>query len=145
MATLLGQIKQQMMAALKAGDVVEKEILRVAIGEAETAASRVETFDDEATRGVLRKLVKSNEETLQLETDAAKKATLEREIAILKALLPQSLGVEAIVEALLPVRDAVRAATNDGQATGVAMKFLKTLGLTVAGKDVTEAVKRVRA
>ena len=145
MATLLEQIKKRMMAALKSGDVVEKEILRVAVGEIETAASRVETFDDEATQAIVRKLVKSNEETMSFETDAGNKATLEREISILKAFLPQSLGVDAIVEALTPVRDAVRAAGNDGQATGVAMKHLKTLGAVVGGKDVAEAVKKVRA
>lgn len=145
MATLLAQLKNRMMAALKAGDVVEKEILRVAIGEAETAASRVETFDDEATQGILRKLVKSNEETLGLEADAEKKQVLEREIAILKALLPQSLGVDAIIDALAPARDAIRAANNDGQATGIAMKLLKSQGANAGGKDVGEAVKKLRS
>jgi uncharacterized protein YqeY len=145
MSTLLEDVKKRMMAALKSGDVVEKEILRVAVGEIETAASRVETFDDESTRGILRKLVKSNEETISFETDGEKKAVLEREIAILKGFLPQSMSVDAIVEALAPVRDAVRAAGNDGQATGVAMKHLKTLAAVVGGKDVAEAVKKVRA
>lgn len=142
--TLLAQIKSRMMAALKSGDVVEKEILRVAVGEAETAASRVESFDDEATQAILRKLVKSNEETIGHETDPANKATLEREIAILKSLLPQTLGVDAIVDALAPVRDALRAAGNDGQATGIAMKHLKAQGANAGGKDVGEAVKRLR-
>jgi uncharacterized protein YqeY len=144
MATLLQDLKKRMMLAMKAGHVVEKEILRVAIGEVETAASRVATLDDEATLGILRKLLKSNEETMGLEVDVAKKATLAEENAVLKSLLPQSLGVDAIVDALAPLRDAIRGAGNDGQATGIAMKHLKAQGAVAGGKDVTEAVKKMR-
>jgi uncharacterized protein YqeY len=134
-----------MMAAMKAGDVVRKEILRVAVGEITTNEARgtVKTEDDE--RAIVRKLMKSNEETLSLTTDEAQKQVLLQEIAILRELLPQSLGVDAIVEALAPVRDALRAEANDGKATGAAMKHLKSLGALVEGKDVSEAVRRVRA
>lgn len=145
MATLLEQIKKRMMAALKSGDVVEKEILRVAVGEIETAASRVDSFDDEATQAILRKLVKSNEETIQLESDPAKKDALTQEIAILRTLLPKTPGVDEIVAAITPAREAIRAAANDGQATGVAMKALKAAGIVAGGKDVAEAVKKLRA
>jgi uncharacterized protein YqeY len=141
----LDDVKRRMMAAMKAGDVVRKEILRVAVGEITTNEARgtVKTEDDE--RAIVRKLLKSNEETLSLTADEAQKQTLLQEIAILRELLPQSLGVDAIVEALAPVRDALRAEANDGKATGAAMKHLKSLGALVEGKDVSEAVRRVRA
>lgn len=141
----LDDVKRRMMAAMKAGDTVRKEILRVAVGEITTNEARgtVKTEDDE--RAIVRKLLKSNEETLSLTTDEAQKQTLLQEIAILRELLPQSLGVDAIVEALAPVRDALRAEANDGKATGAAMKHLKSLGALVEGKDVSEAVRRVRA
>lgn len=141
----LDDVKRRMMAAMKAGDTVRKEILRVAVGEITTNEARgtVKTEDDE--RAIVRKLMKSNEETLSLTTDEAQKQTLLQEIAILRELLPQSLGVDAIVEALAPVRDALRAEGNDGKATGAAMKHLKSLGALVEGKDVSEAVRRVRA
>lgn len=141
----LDDVKRRMMAAMKAGDVVRKEILRVAVGEITTNEARgtVKTEDDE--RAIVRKLLKSNEETLSLTTDEAQRQTLLQEIAILRELLPQSLGVDAIVEALAPVRDALRAEANDGKATGAAMKHLKSLGALVEGKDVSEAVRRVRA
>jgi hypothetical protein len=38
----------------------------------------------------------------------------------------------------------VKAAGNDGQATGVAMKHLKSLGAEVNGKDVSAAVRQLR-
>ena len=63
---------------------------------------------------------------------------------MLNAYLPKSLGVAEIVAALAPVAEAVKAAGNDGQATGVAMKHLKTLGAVVNGKDVSAAVRQLR-
>ena len=93
---------------------------------------------------ILKKLVKSNQETLSSSEDAEQKKTLEQEISILQSFLPKSLGVDEIVTALAPVADAIKAAGNDGQATGVAMKHLKSTGAVVGGKDVSEAVKKIR-
>jgi uncharacterized protein YqeY len=93
----------------------------------------------------LRKLVKSNEETMGTLEDAEKKAILQREIQILNDFLPKSLSEDEVVAALAPVADSIRAASNDGQATGVAMKHLKASGALVDGRVVTKAVQRVRA
>ena len=143
---LLDEIKAQMFRAMKAGAVVEKEILRVAVGEITTDAAREgRKGDDDEARAIIKKLIKSNDETLATNPDAAKKSTLEEENRILSAFLPRALDVDAIVAALGAVKDAVRSAGSEGQATGVAMKHLKSLGASVNGKDVAEAVKRVRA
>src|SRR6186713_2456872 len=62
---LLDDIKARMFKAMKAGDVLEKEILRVAVGEITTEAAREgRKGSDEEAQAILRKLVKSNEETL---------------------------------------------------------------------------------
>jgi uncharacterized protein YqeY len=143
---LLDEIKAQMFKAMKAGALVEKEILRVAVGEITTEQAREgRKGNDEESQAILRKLIKSNEESLAVSEDPAKRAVLEQEVQVLAAFLPKSLGVDEIVAALAPVVEAVRAAGNDGQATGVAMKHLKGLGAPVGGKDVAEAVKRLRA
>lgn len=130
---------------MKRGDAVEKEILRVALGEIQTAEARGGSVTDEASLAILRKLVKSNEETLAHTKEASQRGQLEREIAVLHTLLPQTLGVDQIIEALGEAKEAVRAAANDGQATGLAMKTLKEKGASVSGKDVSEAVKRIRS
>ncbi len=142
---LLETMKKRLIDAMKGGRAVEKEILKVAIGEIEVADARgtVKTEDDQIA--IVRKLVKSNEETAAATTDPTQKKQLEEEIAILKTMLPQTLGVDQIATALEPVRDGIRAAANDGQATGVAMKHLKSQGAVVNGKDVTEAVRKIRA
>jgi uncharacterized protein YqeY len=143
---LLDEIKARMFKAMKAGAIVEKEILRVAVGEITMEQAREgRKGSDEEAQAILKKLVKSNEESLAVVSDPEKRAVLEEEIRILGAFLPKSLSVEEIVAALAPVVDAVRAAGNDGQATGVAMKHLKSTGATVGGKDVSEAVRKLRA
>jgi uncharacterized protein len=142
---LLDEIKARMFKAMKAGAIVEKEILRVAVGEITTDQAREgRKGNDEESLAILKKLVKSNEESLGVVEDPEKRAVLEEETRVLSAFLPKSLGVDEIVLALAPVADAIRAAGNDGQATGVAMKHLKSSGASVGGKDVSEAVKRIR-
>jgi uncharacterized protein YqeY len=143
---LLDDIKARMFRAMKAGNTVEKEILRVAVGEITTEAAREgRRGDDDEARAIVRKLIKSNDESLASGPPADRRAVLEQENQILADFLPKSLGVDDIVAALAPVRDAVKAAGNEGQATGIAMKHLKSAGASVNGKDVAEAVKRVRA
>lgn len=142
---ILDDIKAQMRAAMKANDIVAKEILRVAVGEITTEAARDgRKGDDDETRAILKKLLKSNEETLARTTDAEQTANLTRENEILASFLPKTLGEAEIVALLAPVADGIRAAGNDGQATGVAMKHLKTTGASVDGKVVSAAVKAIR-
>lgn len=141
---LAEEIKKQMMQALKAGRSVEKEILGVALGEIQTVEAREGSVSDEQAQGIVRRLIKSNDETAAVAGEE-QKSVLANENAILKKLLPQTLGVDAIVTALAPVSAALRAAGNDGQATGVAMKHLKAQGAVVDGKDVSAAVRQMRA
>ena len=131
---------------MKAGNIVEKEILRVAVGEITTEAARDgRRGDDDEARAIVKKLIKSNDESLGSGLAEDRKAVLQEENRILSAFLPKSLGVDEIVAALAAVHDAVKAAGSEGQATGVAMKQLKAAGASVNGKDVAEAVKRLRA
>lgn len=143
---LLQTIKQQVIEAMKAKDTISKDVLRVAQGDIELAQTRTgkDLSDDEAQK-IVRKLIKSNQETLAASPDSATAEKLHKEIAILEALLPRTLGVDEIVAALASVEADIKAAGNDGQATGVAMKHLKPQGLAVEGKDVSAAVKQIRS
>lgn len=142
---LVDAIKAKMFEAMKAGDTVAKEILRVAVGEITTDAARAgRKGDDEEAQAIVRKLMKSNDETLASGVDGERRAALEKENALLATFLPASLDVDAIVAALAAVADPIRAAANDGAATGIAMKELKKTGAVVNGKDVSAAVKKLR-
>jgi uncharacterized protein YqeY len=143
---LVEEIRKRRTAALKARDTVAKDVLSVALGDIDTLAARAsrEPTDDECLQ-VLRKLVKSNEETRSNMTDEAAKQVLTQEIAILMDLLPKTLGVSEVIAALEAVAADLRAAANPGQATGVAMKHLKAIGASVDGKIVAQAVGQLRA
>src|SRR5688572_8144659 len=113
---LLDDIKARMFQAMKAGDTTAKEILRVAVGEITTEAARDgRKGDDDEARAILKKLVKSNEETLGRATEGEQQATLRREIEILSEFLPKTLSEEDVVTLLEPVKEAIRGAGNDGQ------------------------------
>jgi uncharacterized protein YqeY len=138
---LLDELKKRMMAAMKAHNVTEKEILRTALGE---ITGSFKTTDEEITP-ILKKLVKSNRETLALTTDEANKTILREEIAILQTFLPKTLDVDGIVGALEAVKVAVKDAKSDGQAMGVASKHLKSIGAAVESEDVKAAIAKLRA
>lgn len=142
---LIEEMRRRMAEAFKAGRTVEKNILRLAVGEAQTLEARGTALTDESVAALVRKIIKSNEETIALGSNEADKALLQEENAVLRSLLPQSLDVPGIVQLLAPSAAAIRAAGNDGQATGIAMKALKEAGAVVNGKDVTAAVKQMRA
>lgn len=143
---LLDEIKSRMFKAMKEGRTVEKEVLRVAVGEITTQAARAgATGGDDEAQAIVRKLLKSNQESLALCEDASRRADLELEIQVLTDLLPKTLSVEEIVAALSGQVEAIRAAGNDGQATGVAMKALKAAGASANGKDVSAAVRQIRS
>ncbi len=139
---LIDELKQRMFAAMKAKSLVEKEILRTAIGEVTRTG---EEATDEKVIAILRKMGKSCQETLELTTDDLEKQKIHEEMAVLESFLPKALSIADIVTALAPVAEQIRAAGNDGQATGVAMKQLKSTGAEVNGKDVAQAVKQIRS
>ena len=126
-------------------DDAARSILRVALGDLQLAESRsAEAFTDQQAEGVIRKLIKSNTETIEFTRDEAVAERLRHENQVLESLLPRTLSVEQIIAALEPVEAQIRGAGNDGQATGAAMKHLKSTDANVVGSDVAQAVRQMR-
>lgn len=138
---LIDQIKQRMFQAIKAGEVLEKEVLRTAIGEVTRSG---DDPTDERVLGVLRKLVKSNQETLVAITDAEQKRALEREIEVLETFLPAAPSPERLRELLAPVAEQIRLAPGPGPAMGIAMKFLKSANVAAEARDVQTVLAELR-
>ncbi len=143
---LVEEIKKRVVAAVKQGDTVTRDVLRLALGEIQTAEARKNApLGEEDAAAALRKLIKSNEETLAaLVAGDDRIAALRREIEVLASLLPTQMSAAEIVTALAGQVDAIKAAGNDGRATGIAMKHLKASGAAVSGGEVTAAVKQIR-
>ncbi|MBB6428830.1 GatB/YqeY domain-containing protein [Algisphaera agarilytica] len=143
---LIDDIKKRIIVAMKAKNTQERDILKVVLGDLQIQETRKgEALTDAESQQIIRKVIKGNNELLAAANDPAVAEKVGQENAILDSLLPQSLTPEQIVEALAPVADAVLAAGNDGQATGVAMKHLKSNGAEVQGQDVSAAVRQMRA
>ena len=143
--SMIQEIKARMIQAMRDRDAPTKSILQVTLGDLELAETRQGgDLDDKQAAQIVRKILKSNQETLTLTKDPEKIEILKVEIVILEGLLPATLSVEQIVAALAPHLDAIKAPGNDGQATGVAMKNLKAAGAAVEGKDVSAAVRQIR-
>ncbi|MEM6853341.1 MAG: GatB/YqeY domain-containing protein [Planctomycetota bacterium] len=142
---LIDDIKKRIIVAMKAKNTQERDILKVVLGDLQIQETRKgDDLTDAEAQQIIRKVIKGNGEMITAVEDAAVVERMNQEIAILESLLPQSLSVEEIVAALGPVADAVKAAGNDGQATGVAIKHLKSTGAEVQGKDVSAAVRQMR-
>ena len=148
--SLKDKVREKFEDAKRAGHREEKDLLSVILGDIATAEARTgKELPDAEVEKLLRKMVESNGETLaQLKShqraDDPRVAVLEREIAFLKTILPETLDPAAIVQALEPVRADIIGAKNVGQATGVAVKHLKTQGVKVLGQDVAQAVQAIR-
>ena len=148
--SLKDTVREKFEQAKRAGNREEKNLLSVILGDMSTAEARSgKELPEAEVEKLLRKLVESNTETLaQLRShdrsDDPQVAVLEKEIAFLKTMLPETLDPAAIAKALEPVRAEIIAAKSVGQATGVAMKHLKAQGLKVAGQDVAIAVQTIR-
>ncbi len=145
--SLAKEIKKSMFAAMKAKKNLEKEVLRTVMGEVTMAAARAEVdeISDEEVQTILRKLIKSNREAIEAQSDAERKQELESEIAVVEKFLPRSLGVDEIKEALAPVIEELKAAPNQGPAMGIAMKTLKAAGHSAEAEDVAQAVGALRS
>lgn len=142
---LTDDIKSQVMQAMRNKDTHRRDLLKVVLGELQTAAARTgDALDDEQAQKIIRKIVKSTQEMIELSNRPEAVEQARAELVILESLLPRTLSVDEIVASLQPVAGGVRSAGNDGQATGLAMKHLKSTGAAVEGKDVGAAVKQMR-
>jgi len=142
---LQNQIKERIKQAMRSGNTFERDLLKVALGELQTEASRSGTLTDEKAHQLLRKMVKSNQETLDAGPPPEVVKKLRKENALLAELLPKSMSEDEVLAALAPIAAQVKAAGNDGQATGVAMKHLKASNAQADGATVSAAVKKLRA
>lgn len=145
--SLQDELKARVNAAVKGGDTRTRDTLRTVLGEAQAEAVRRKgEVTDEVILGVVKKAVTGLKETIPLARKDGRDTTQqEAELALLEAILPSAWDKDAIAAVLAPLRDELRAAKNDGQAMGVAMKALKAKGATSNPDDVKAAVAAARA
>ena len=150
---LIDELRSQMVSALKSGDEIKKNILRVVLGDFSTIEARnngnpTKVSQEDSVRKIVKKLIEGNIETLKYcspSSDAFSKLTTEN--TILSALLPKTLSKEDIRRQInfssTMILSEVKAAKNDGHATGILIKWFK--GASVNGSDIAEIAKEIRS
>lgn len=152
--TTVEQIRARITKAMKEKNP-EKDILRVFLGklqqiEADEGAAKL---TDDRCAAVARSIIKGNKDAFTTVTQASRnapdeewKARLEAENKVMESFLPDYLDADEIAGLVMShqdVLDAIRKANNEGQATGVAMKFFKSKDLKVEGNTVKEVAKQI--
>jgi hypothetical protein len=128
---------------MKSGDILERDTLRTVLGEVQ---NKYEKPNDENVISILKKSKEGCVETMRV-ADVSRWGTIPKEVKIYDKFLPSYLPIEVIVEKIKtndPLVTQIKSAKSDGQATGYAIRLFKENGLSVEGKDVTEAVKQIR-
>jgi uncharacterized protein YqeY len=123
--SLLAQLKKDALLARKAADGVRATLLTTLIAEAEMVgknAGNRESRDDEVQQ-TIRKFLKNNQEALAVVKDAARRAALEQESAILGGYLP-AMASEDEVKALI-AETVAGLAERSPKAMGAVMAALK--------------------
>jgi uncharacterized protein YqeY len=146
--TLRERIQSDITAAMRSGDALRRDTLRMAESSIYNAEKRDRrTYSDQEIEGVLAREVKTRRESVDAFRQAGREelaAKEESEIAILAGFLPEQLG-EGEIEAL--VREAIQ---ETGAATprdlGKVMGWLapRTRG-RADGRLVSQAVARALA
>jgi uncharacterized protein YqeY len=127
----------------------EKDLLKVVLGELQQKSASGKVTDEQGL-AIVKSMIKNNIEKVlpHLKEGDERKTVIEEENKILQALLPAYLTVEQVKELLAKYQgltEDIQAAKNDGQATGLAMKYLKSLNAQVEGETVKQAILELRA
>lgn len=135
-------IKKEITSAMKSGDHLKRDIFKLVLGEIQSQETRTgKDISDYKIESIIRKLIESNKEVLSHKQDER----LSQENAILETL-PQTktMTIEEIEKYLERSGEEIRAANNDGQAMGIAMKAMKLCEGKALGQDIKEAVSIMR-
>jgi len=146
---LVNKVQNRILQCMKDGNVFERDMLKTVLGEVQTIHSRTGKMDDDGVIKVFKKFKQGVEETIELNNKMDfDPILLHDEIKIYDQYIPATMGVGGIVKLLTDITDKIKDAKSDGQATGIAMGFIKNNGtvvIPVDGKDVSEAVKQIRS
>ena len=137
------RITEDMKQAMKAGDTVKRDTLRMLLSSVKNAAgAKLAPLDEGEVLSVISKDVKRHQESI----DAFKKgsradlvAKEEAEMAILQTYLPKQMSHEEIVEAVKEVIGAVGAA-GPGDKGKVMQQLMPKLKGKADGKAINDVV-----
>lgn len=120
----------------------KRRLFKVLLGEIQRG-SAAKPLTEEQCIGVAKKMIAANQEFIEcLPEGDSRREGLEDEIALLRTLLPQYWTADQIRQCLEGID--LRAFSNDGQAIGKAMQYLKSMNAFVEGSTVKDVVNAIR-
>tara|TARA_R110000822_G_scaffold110654_2_gene240881 strand:+ start:1013 stop:1462 length:450 start_codon:yes stop_codon:yes gene_type:complete len=145
---IANNIKIEVDKAVKAGDRFRRDILKTLLGEIQSRQMTAKKFSDEDAINIVRKFKQGVQETVDILSprldEAHNMPDLFSEIAIYDEFLPQQIDFNDIKYALENLLEDIKNANSVGQAMGIAMKQMKSEGLTADGNDVKSVVESFR-
>jgi uncharacterized protein YqeY len=145
---MVEELRARLTESLRRGEETPKQLLRVVLGEVSTLEGRQGRVSDDEVRNVVKKMVANNTEAIGLiardPSRSGQSAALAAENDFLLTLLPGLLTGDALRQKLAPLAEQVRAAKNEGQATGVVIRTLKQQGADFLGDEVKRIVDELR-
>lgn len=130
---------------IKHPNFAHKNLLRLVKGEFQTIEARQnKALSNEEQVKVIKKLIKSNEETISLMSAYDyRRLKLGEENILLKSLLPPELS-KSEIKSVLGELD-LKSYPKEGQAFGLAFKRLKELSISCDSSVVQEVVREIRS
>jgi len=136
------EIRLHITAAVQKKDDIEKNILRLALGEIQRVTS-IKDITEQEKEKIIKKLIKSNTSTLELTSKDEDIIILKKEIEVLETLLPKEMTKEDIL-AFIKI-NKFQLTDNLGKSIGIVMKAFKKDNIIVNGKVVKEIVTHLMA
>lgn len=139
---MIETIRERINKAGLEHNLVERNVLRVVVAESERRPeAKLET--------IIKKMIESNNETIQyMHHNDKRRETLNAENGYLAAWLPASLTDKDFYCLLFDGNSSefeqIREAKSEGQAIGIAMKFVKSNNIAIESPVVISVVKTIR-
>jgi uncharacterized protein YqeY len=137
---MIESIKKQLLNARKSQNKEVLSILTVVLGEVDTLkfSKGHSVVTNEEVIKIIKKLIEDNELLIQ-----HGKNELIDENKILADLLPKFATQEEILTILQDIKDKIIVA-KDGQAIGLAVKYIKSKNIPADNKDIITVVKSMK-
>ena len=148
--SLIQEIKARIESALRTGNAIEKDTLKILLGDIQTEETRRnKTFSDEEIHSMAAKICTQLEETVNVgklhNYDVSK---FEKQIEILSCYKPKFanfIEVKSHVLEDLDLKNTVKNAKSEGQAIGTIVKFLKAKGINASIDDIKKIIMEIKS
>lgn len=147
---IIDNIRNSIKESMKAKESDKVALLRLVIGTAQQDGDE----SDLAIDKIIRKIIKSNKETLQalqdqsLQNDESGNSIISDNVSnlllqnnILESFIPKTMTIEDIVKFI--TKENIEITGNEGKVMGNVIKALKSIGLSAQGSDVKSAIKQL--